>query len=142
MKNNPIEVLLILGSSKPNGEEIIQKAVLEISKVFYVKKQSDIIKTKSYEVDYTECFYNQAIIIESNIHIHSIFKKLQKIERSFGQKKKNQLWGDRIIDIDIVFVGNLLYYDSTLNIPHESIYFRDYVKDLIDKIGWKNEKFW
>ncbi|MCR4421088.1 MAG: 2-amino-4-hydroxy-6-hydroxymethyldihydropteridine diphosphokinase [Spirochaetales bacterium] len=141
MKSNIIEILLILGSSKENGDQIIKNASIEISKYFFIKKQTKIVKTSSYQVDYTTFFYNQAIVIESNFSVHSILKRMQKIERSFGQKKKNQFWGDRILDIDIIFVGELLYYDSTINIPHEGIYSRQYIKDFINEIGWKNEKF-
>jgi len=141
MKNSTIEILLILGSSKENGEKIIKDALVEISKYYFIKKQTQIVKTTSYQVDYTSFFYNQAILIESNFSVHSILKRMQKIERIFGQKKKNQFWGDRILDIDIIFIGDLLYYDSTINIPHEGIYARQYIKDLINEIGWKNEKF-
>ncbi len=141
MKNIKIKYLLILGSSKQDGKEIINKAVLELSKYFYILRQTEIIKTKSYMVDYTEFFFNQALIIETSTGLHALLKKLNKIEYSLGQKKKNQLWGDRIIDIDIIYAQDLIYYDTYLNIPHESIYFRDYVKELIKKIGWGNEKF-
>ncbi len=140
MKNNPIEILLILGSSKGNGDQIIKNALIEISKFYFIKKQTNIIKTESYGIEFPEFFYNQAILIETNFSIHSLLRKLQKIERFFGQKKKNQFWGDRILDIDIIFVGDLLYYDSEIYLPHEGIYNRDYIKNLINEIGWKNEK--
>lgn len=140
MKNNPVQILLILGSSKENGNEIIKKAALEISQHYFIKKQSEIIKTASYGVDYTDYFFNQAIIIEHPCFVHSLLKKLQKIERNFGQKRKNQLWGDRILDIDIIFIENLTYYDSQISIPHEGIYTREFVKELIEMIGWENEK--
>ncbi len=141
MKTSNVKLLLILGSSKKDGEDIIKKAILEISKFFFIIRQTEIIKTKPYGVDFTDYFFNQAIIVESPLSIHWIMKKIQKIERSFGQKKKNQFWGDRILDIDLIFASNLTYYDSEINIPHESIYSRDYVKDLIEQIGWKDEKF-
>lgn len=142
MKNNPVDILLILGSSRPNGQEIIQKAILEISRFYYIKKQTEIIKTRAYEVDFTDYFYNQAILIESAMAPHNLLKKLQNIEKNIGQKKKNQFWGDRIIDIDIIFIKDLLYYDSEIIIPHEGIYNRQYIKDLVKLIGWENEKFW
>lgn len=142
MKNIPVECLLILGSSKNNGEQILKDASIEISKYYFVKKQSEIMKTAAYGVDFTDFFYNQAVWIESSMSIHSMITRLHKIEKSFGQKRKNQFWGDRVLDIDIIYIGNLLYYDSQINIPHESIYSREYVKNLIENIGWTNEKLW
>ncbi len=142
MKNIPVECLLILGSSKNNGEQILKDALIEISKYYFIKKQSGIMKTAAYGVDFTDFFYNQAVWLESSMSIHSMINKLHKIEKSFGQKRKNQFWGDRILDIDIIYVGNLLYYDSQINIPHESIYSREYIKNLIEDIGWTNEKLW
>ena len=141
MKNNNTKFLLILGSSRKNGEDILKKAILELARCFYIVRQTDIIKTKAFGVDYTDYFFNQAIIIESQLSIHWIMKKLQKIEKSLGQKRKTQFWGERVIDIDIIFASDITYYDTNINLPHESIYSRDYVVDLIKKIGWENEKF-
>ncbi|HQJ40915.1 MAG TPA: 2-amino-4-hydroxy-6-hydroxymethyldihydropteridine diphosphokinase, partial [Exilispira sp.] len=90
---------------------------------------------------YTDKFFNQAVIIESELSPKKIIARISRIEKSLGQKRKDQLWGKRIIDIDVIYIENLVYYDSYIQIPHEGIYDRPYIKQLIKKVGWNYEKF-
>jgi 2-amino-4-hydroxy-6-hydroxymethyldihydropteridine diphosphokinase len=141
MKNKNYQVLLILGSSLEDGNIAIQKANISLSKYFYVKKQTDIFLTEAFGVNYTDKFFNQAVIVESELSPKKIIARISRIEKSLGQKRKDQLWGRRIIDIDVIYIENLVYYDSYIQIPHEGIYDRPYIKQLIKKIGWNYEKF-
>ena len=58
---------------------------------------------------------------------------LKDIEVSMGRKKSSIKWFERIIDLDIILYGDLLYKSGSLTIPHKNASERAFVlKPLID----------
>jgi len=49
-----------------------------------------------------------------------------EIERQMGRERRIR-WGERLIDIDILFYGNLVSQSQRLTIPHPFIQERNFV---------------
>jgi 2-amino-4-hydroxy-6-hydroxymethyldihydropteridine diphosphokinase len=57
-----------------------------------------------------------------------ILKIVQEVERAMGRVRTAGGYTDRIIDLDILYYGNLNYTSPDLTIPHPHIMDRDFVK--------------
>ena len=55
-----------------------------------------------------------------------VLKKVLEIENIFGRKRLKK-WGDRIIDIDILFYNNDLINKFNLCVPHKHLHERKFV---------------
>ena len=51
---------------------------------------------------------------------------LKEIESDLG-RIKTEKWGNREIDLDILFYNDIIYSDETVTVPHPGIIKRDFV---------------
>ena len=58
------------------------------------------------------------LLIESSLSVESIFNKILKIEKDMGRLKSGDQYSDRCIDIDILFVEDIIVKSKDLIIPH------------------------
>ena len=72
-------------------------------------------------------FYNQVIKISTNIKPDELLKCLKKIEFELGRDLNAVRNSERIIDIDILSVENLIYENNSLKIPHPLLHERTFV---------------
>jgi len=90
-----------------------------------------IAKSKIYEtapwgkVDQPH-FLNQIVKIESPLLPDELLVKVQLIERKLGRTRVEK-WGERSIDIDIIYFGDKIVDSSELVIPHPHIAERRFV---------------
>ena len=58
----------------------------------------------------------------------ALILEIKKIEAKMGRKlRKEKLYEDRIIDIDIIFYENLIISSESLIIPHPHMHKREFV---------------
>ncbi|HEY5124012.1 MAG TPA: 2-amino-4-hydroxy-6-hydroxymethyldihydropteridine diphosphokinase [Ignavibacteria bacterium] len=121
-------VYLGLGSNVGNRLSYIKKAVGKIKsdKSFKIIRCSSIYKTEPWGKKDQEEFLNCALCISTGLNPFELVMKLKNIEKSLGRKKK-ETWGEREIDIDILFYDDLIYSDDDLSIPHMEIHNRRFV---------------
>jgi len=73
-----------------------------------------------------ENFLNAVIKISTNYSLIELFNFLKNIEKQLG-RSKTEKWGDREIDLDILFYNDIVYSDEILTVPHKGITKRDFV---------------
>lgn len=71
-------------------------------------------------------FINAAAAIETTLAPQRLLAELKRLENQFGRVKKRH-WGERIIDLDIIFYGELELDQPELIIPHPRAMERDFV---------------
>jgi 7,8-dihydro-6-hydroxymethylpterin-pyrophosphokinase len=52
--------------------------------------------------------------------------ELLDIEKFFG-RLRDEIWGPRLLDLDILFIENLIFSSENLDIPHPQIAHRRFV---------------
>lgn len=74
-------------------------------------------------------YLNAVIVVESALPPLSMLAALQQIERDLGRDRASEevRWGPRIIDLDIVAVGDLTLSVPGLTIPHPEMHKRRFV---------------
>lgn len=131
------EVVLGLGSNLGNREKNIKLAVEEIKKRFQTEvKSSSIYETLPWGFETDNLFLNSCVVFTSSESPKSILEALKWIEIKLGRVKKSQKkeYFSRTIDIDILYVGDLVVNTEDLVIPHPLIYARSFVLTPLSEI--------
>ena len=111
--------ILSIGTNIGNRKENIEKVIDSINLLpkTKVNKVSSIYETQPVGFDDQQNFYNICAEVESNFNAHEMLGCALGIEAGFGRIRtiKN---GPRIIDIDIIFVENMVIQSPNLTVPH------------------------
>ena len=125
MKHN--KVFLGLGSNLGNREENLLKAQKLINKkVGKVHSKSSIYETAAWGITEQNAFLNQVLEIETVFSPDAVLHLLLKIEKNMGRIREIK-WGERSIDIDILYFNNEIISTENLAIPHPFIQERKFV---------------
>ena len=119
---------LSLGSNLGNREKYLKDAIKMLNDLdeINVVKESSLYKNPPYGGVATKEFVNQAIEIDTLFDPFDLLDKIHEIEKALGRKRTVH-WGDRTIDIDIIFYDDLKLNTKDLTIPHKDYKNRDFV---------------
>lgn len=121
------EVVLGIGGNKGDRAAYLKKAIEALSKQVTLVTSSQIYETEVWGgVATNGNFLNQVICIQTDLVPISLLKLIQKIELDLGRTRE-QHWGDRTIDIDILYFGSEVWNTPTLSIPHPYLAQRTFV---------------
>ena len=114
-------VFLLLGSNLGRRELSLQKAIAYIGQeVGSVVKQSSVYETQAWGKTDQPDYLNQVIIVKTNLTPREVLKSILQIELNMGRERKEK-WGERIIDIDILFYEDMIVNEADLVIPHPEL---------------------
>ena len=133
------EVILGLGSNLGDREENIRKAIRLIDeRCGKVEKIASLYESEPLGFEAALNFFNTCIKLNTSLKPKALLLELNRIEREMGRTTKSTsgTYCSRVIDIDIIFYGNLVYTDNDLVIPHPRYKDRMFVLlPLIDLDG-------
>jgi 2-amino-4-hydroxy-6-hydroxymethyldihydropteridine diphosphokinase len=132
-------ILIALGSniSGPWGEPrtavatAIQHLNLAPSKLI---KASTLIETAPFGNIDQPNFVNAVVEIQTELSPTLLLQHLHKIENAAG-RVRNQHWGPRTLDLDILDYNGLVLQEPNLNLPHPGIAERLFVLEPIAEIA-------
>ena len=130
------KVLLSLGSNLGDKKGYLDFAIksLDQTRGIKVKKVSSYIQTAPYGGVAQNSFLNCAAEIETYLSPHALLDEIHRIE-SEGGRVRTLRWGDRTLDIDIVFYGDKVICDEKLTIPHADYKNRSFVIEPLKEIA-------
>jgi 2-amino-4-hydroxy-6-hydroxymethyldihydropteridine diphosphokinase len=115
------QIFILLGSNLGDRQENLDRARHEISRsVGEIITTSSVYKTAAWGNTHQPDFYNQVIEIRSAPDPGKLISDTQMIEQKMGRTREEK-WGPRIIDIDILFYGDSVFSNENLTIPHPEI---------------------
>lgn len=128
VKLKRVTAYLSLGSSEGDKKAYLDTAIEKLNKTrgIRVKRVSSYIKTAPYGGVAKGEFLNCAAEIETLLPPHALLGEIHKTEEECGRVRKER-WGDRTLDIDIVFYGREIISDSRLTVPHPDYFNREFV---------------
>jgi len=116
-----INVYLLLGSNLGNRLLLLQKAIEYIkAETGQVLAQSHIYETQSWGKTDLPDYLNQVLFIGTELAPQVLLNKLLQIELLLGRLREEK-WGARTIDIDILFYGDQIINEHTLIVPHPQL---------------------
>lgn len=127
---------LSLGSSMGDRKKYLDTAIEKLGacRGVAVKKVSDYIQTEPYGGVAENKFINCVAEVETLLSHRQLLNKIHEIENECG-RVRNKRWGDRTLDIDIVFFGKQIILEDDLVIPHPEYHKRDFVLTPLKQIA-------
>ena len=129
MINNSI--VFSLGSNLGNSEDYLNKAVSALEDYFATTAvKSSLYVSKPWGFESDNEFLNQCLFFNTkkNVDPFELLKVIQEIEKKLGRIRKNtNSYTSRKIDIDLLYMGQLILTAKTLTIPHPYIEKRNFV---------------
>lgn len=128
-------VYLQLGSNIGDREWLLESAILEIKeKIGKIIKLSKIYESSPWRVDGQSNYLNQLIEVRTNLDVQMILQLVLAIEDNLGRKRIEK-WGERLIDIDIIFYNNDIVERTDLCVPHKHMHERRFVLVPLNEIA-------
>lgn len=130
------QVYLGLGSNMGDKAQNLAQAVdliEQIEKIDVTQKSSLYITAPWGKTDQDE-FLNQVIEIKTELTPLELLHVLQEIEIKLG-RLRNEKWGPRVIDLDILMYGEEIIDLQELKIPHPYLYERLFVLIPLQEIA-------
>lgn len=119
---------LSLGSNQGNRKGYLDLAISEINgdDNFRYAKESTRIETAPYGGVADEVFLNSAVEVETLYSPYELLDRIHQIEEK-GERVRKERWGNRTLDVDILFYDDIIIGDKNLAIPHPDLVNRDFV---------------
>lgn len=129
-------VLLSLGSNMGDRYATLDFAINELKKhhAIDVKKVSSHLENPPYGGVAQLPFVNIAVEIYTYLSPQTLLDYIHKIE-AMAHRERTIRWGDRTLDIDIVFYGDKIIDNELLTIPHSDYKNRDFVLIPLNEIA-------
>ncbi|MBE3113987.1 MAG: 2-amino-4-hydroxy-6-hydroxymethyldihydropteridine diphosphokinase [Actinobacteria bacterium] len=138
-KNNKVDVFLSLGSNMGNRENNLRKAVDLIGRSpnINIIKVSSIYETEPMYFKDQDSFYNIVLQaqVDRELSPFGMMGFLKGIEYGFGRKRSKKRYGPRIIDIDLLYYGEMVIESNFFTVPHPGIEERKFVLVPLSEIA-------
>lgn len=128
------KVYIAFGSNMGEKEKYIMDAVQKFldSKFFKKVRVSDFYYSSPYGGVQQDDFVNGVLEAETILEPYELLDFLHELEAK-AQRVREQHWGPRTLDLDIIFYDDLIMDEELLQIPHKDMKNRDFV--LVPLVG-------
>ena len=114
-------LFLLLGSNLGDKELVLTEACDRISKAIGpISRKSSLYSTSAWGKTDQPDFLNQVIQVSTALSAREVLMHILQIEKDMGRIRQEK-WGARIIDIDILYYNDLVLEEGDLSIPHPGI---------------------
>jgi 2-amino-4-hydroxy-6-hydroxymethyldihydropteridine diphosphokinase len=119
------KVYLLLGSNLGDRRQHLLDALAGISYLGTIRKVSSVYRSAAWgNLDQPD-FLNATVELDTAHTPSELLKAILEIETGMG-RVRNEKWGARLIDIDILFYDNLVVNTPELDIPHPQLQNRKF----------------
>jgi 2-amino-4-hydroxy-6-hydroxymethyldihydropteridine diphosphokinase len=130
------KVYLLLGSNMGARLQLLETAIKNINqRIGEVVEKSSIYETAAWGKTDQPGFLNIAIAVNTLLSPLEVLTRALDIESQLGRIREEK-WGARLIDIDIIFYGNdIVNIPDQLQIPHPEMHKRKFVLEPLVEIA-------
>ena len=127
---------LSLGSSLGDRKAALDFAVNELAATRGIKviKVSSYMESAPYGGVAQNAFLNACAEIETYLPPRALLSEIHRIEEE-GGRVRTLRWGDRTLDIDIIFYGREIICEDGLTVPHADYANRPFVTEPLKPIA-------
>jgi len=88
---------------------------------------SSLYRTPPYGPPDQPDYLNAAVLLETTLAPEALLDLTQRIELEQGRVRKDERWGPRTLDLDIMLFGNLTLNTPRLTVPHYDMHNRAFM---------------
>ncbi|MFF7793163.1 2-amino-4-hydroxy-6-hydroxymethyldihydropteridine diphosphokinase [Streptomyces sp. NPDC007991] len=128
--SNPKRAVVALGSNLGNRLETLQGAIdaLEDTPGVRIKAVSPVYETEPWGVDAGSqpAYFNAVVVLKTTLPPSSLLERAHAVEEAF-HRVRDEHWGPRTLDVDIVSYADVVSDDPQLTLPHPRAHERAFV---------------
>ncbi|MFF7552567.1 2-amino-4-hydroxy-6-hydroxymethyldihydropteridine diphosphokinase [Streptomyces olivaceus] len=128
--SNPKRAVIALGANLGNRLETLQGAIdaLEDTPGVRVKGVSPVYETEPWGVDpgSQPTYFNAVVVVKTTLPPSSLLERAHAVEEAF-HRVRDEHWGPRTLDVDIVAYAEVVSDDPLLTLPHPRAHERAFV---------------
>ncbi|MEU3824280.1 2-amino-4-hydroxy-6-hydroxymethyldihydropteridine diphosphokinase [Streptomyces sp. SID161] len=128
--SNPKWAVISIGSNLGNRLETLQGAVdaLEDTPGVRVKAVSPVYETEPWGVTpgSQSAYFNAVVVLKTTLPPSSLLERAHAVEEAF-HRVRDERWGPRTLDVDIVAYAGVTSDDPQLTLPHPRAHERAFV---------------
>jgi len=121
-----MKAVIALGANIGNPTEQMDLAVAMLREATDFKLVSEYFSTKPVSDIAQPDYLNAVCLVESELPATDLLALLHGIEKALG-RERNEKWGPRTIDLDLIQYGSLLSSADELQLPHPRAHERRFV---------------
>jgi 2-amino-4-hydroxy-6-hydroxymethyldihydropteridine diphosphokinase len=99
-----------------------------------VVNTSSVYKTQSWGKTDLPDYLNQVIMLQTTMPAQTILQKILAIEITLGRRREEK-WGSRTVDIDVLFYGDNIINEPGLQVPHPELHKRRFTLEPLNEIS-------
>ncbi|MGF7082937.1 2-amino-4-hydroxy-6-hydroxymethyldihydropteridine diphosphokinase [Mucilaginibacter sp. UYCu711] len=128
-------VFLLLGSNLGDRKLFLQQAILHIAyDIAPTQKISSVYETQSWGKTDEPDYLNMVVELKTELSAQAILTKILAIEQVMGRVREEK-WGSRIIDIDILYYNDAIINEPGLHVPHPQLHNRRFTLEPLAEIA-------
>ena len=124
-----------LGSNIGDGAAAIRAALHALAETrgLTVQRVSGLYRSAPWGRPDQPDFTNAVAELDIAVKPQALLARLLEIETELGRKRDEERWGPRMIDLDLLCVGNIMLDTPELSLPHPRMHERAFVlKPLLE----------
>lgn len=121
-----MKAVIALGANIGNPQEQMDLAVALLRESLEVSAVSSYYRTAPVGGPEQPDYLNAVVLAESDLPAADLLALLHGIEKVLG-RERNERWGPRTIDLDLIQYGGILSYAEELALPHPRAHERRFV---------------
>ena len=124
------EALIALGGNLGDARETLARAIAKLCEsgdVRLLARSSDYL-TPPWGVEDQPPFVNLCVAVDTVLAAQALLARAQAVERALGRDRaREQRWGPRPLDIDILTYDDVVLNEPELTLPHPRLFERAFV---------------
>lgn len=118
-----------LGSNLSDPAQQLKLAVIAISTLDHcrIEKISSLYFSRPMGPQDQPDYMNAVLSLSTSLSAEALLDALQNIENTAGRVRKDNRWGARILDLDIILFGDDVIHSDRLTVPHYGMKEREFV---------------
>jgi len=124
-----IRIYISLGSNLEQPLQQITSALKALDNLPYSNliKCSPFYRSKPLGLQEQPDYLNAVVAMDTLLSADKLLDYTQNIEFKQGRVRKEQRWGSRTLDIDIILYGNYIINSERLVVPHYGLKEREFI---------------
>ena len=130
-----MKTVVLLGGNLGDSKKLFTQAIRILSeKGFKLMDQSKLYRSSAWGYESENAYLNQVILFETEKDPQQLIEITLSVEKELGRIRKNEEnYTDRPIDIDILYLDDLIVEEKELIIPHPRLHLRKFtLKPLVE----------
>ncbi|WP_284294932.1 2-amino-4-hydroxy-6-hydroxymethyldihydropteridine diphosphokinase [Luteimicrobium album] len=125
---SPVDVVLSLGSNVGDPQQTLRDAISALDAIggIEVLDVSPLARTAPVGGVDQDDFLNAVVVARTSMSARELLHACQDVEHSFGRVRE-QRWGPRTLDVDLIVYGTLTDVAEDLELPHPRAHERAFV---------------